>query len=213
MGNLVAIIGVAIGMVALAVGAGPRTASNDLYHRIMLALATASLVILLIPHGVEAELNRRLIWSDWHGQCNTQFRLQHPGVSAQMLFLSSMHRATVRARHRPRDASRLVSRQAQRDKFCRQIGTPGRNDDKLLAVQHVGHRRSRRVTGQGYFSNNLPGRLVVGAEFGVVDLEVRHHLGAALAMRAALLADDEQGLRQEQVTTRRPPEGPEAKLS
>jgi len=49
--NLVAILGVVIGMVALAVGAGPRTASNDLYHRIMLALATTSLVILFLPAG------------------------------------------------------------------------------------------------------------------------------------------------------------------
>jgi hypothetical protein len=57
IGNLVAIIGVAIGMVALAVGAGPRTASNDLYHGIMLALATASLVILLVPAG-RTELRR-----------------------------------------------------------------------------------------------------------------------------------------------------------
>ena len=57
IGNLVAIIGVAIGMVALAVGAGPRTASNDLYHGIMLALATASLVILLVPAG-RTELKR-----------------------------------------------------------------------------------------------------------------------------------------------------------
>jgi hypothetical protein len=51
IGNLVAIGGVAIGVVALAVGAGPRTASNDVYHGIMLALALASLVILLIPTG------------------------------------------------------------------------------------------------------------------------------------------------------------------
>ena len=51
IGNLVAIVGVVIGMVALAMGAGPRTASNDLYHRIMLALATASLLILLAPAG------------------------------------------------------------------------------------------------------------------------------------------------------------------
>jgi hypothetical protein len=51
IGNLVAITGVAIGMVALAAGAGPRTASNDLYHRIMLALAIASLVILVLPAG------------------------------------------------------------------------------------------------------------------------------------------------------------------
>jgi hypothetical protein len=57
IGNLVAILGVVIGMVALAVGAGPRTASNDLYHGIMLALATASLVILLVPTG-RTELRR-----------------------------------------------------------------------------------------------------------------------------------------------------------
>jgi hypothetical protein len=50
-GNLVAIAGVTIGMVALAMGAGPRTASNDLHHRIMLALAGAALLILLIPPG------------------------------------------------------------------------------------------------------------------------------------------------------------------
>jgi hypothetical protein len=51
IGNLIAIAGVAIGMVALAAGAGPRTASNDLYHRIMLALAAASLVSLYVPVG------------------------------------------------------------------------------------------------------------------------------------------------------------------
>lgn len=51
IGNLVAILGVAIGVVALALGAGPLTANNDLYHRIMLALAAASLVILLVPAG------------------------------------------------------------------------------------------------------------------------------------------------------------------
>ena len=49
IGNLIAIAGVAIGMVALAVGAGPRTASNDLYHSIMLALAAASLVTPFVP--------------------------------------------------------------------------------------------------------------------------------------------------------------------
>ncbi len=47
IGNLVATAGVVIGMVALAAGAGPRTASNDLYHRIMLVLIGASLLILL----------------------------------------------------------------------------------------------------------------------------------------------------------------------
>jgi hypothetical protein len=44
--NLVALGGVLLGIAALAVGAGPRTASNDLYHRIMLILIGASLVIL-----------------------------------------------------------------------------------------------------------------------------------------------------------------------
>ena len=50
-GNLVAITGVIIGMVALALGAGPRTASNDLYHRIMLALAGTAILVLLLPSG------------------------------------------------------------------------------------------------------------------------------------------------------------------
>jgi len=56
LGNLVAILGGAIGMVSLAVGAGPRTASNDLYHRIMLALAAASLLVLIVPAGRAALL-------------------------------------------------------------------------------------------------------------------------------------------------------------
>jgi len=38
--------GVLLGIAALAAGAGPRTASNDLYHRIMLLLIGASLLIL-----------------------------------------------------------------------------------------------------------------------------------------------------------------------
>jgi len=44
--NLVALGGVLLGMVALAAGIGPRTASNDLYHHIMLVLVAASLLIL-----------------------------------------------------------------------------------------------------------------------------------------------------------------------
>jgi hypothetical protein len=44
--NFVALGGVLLGMAALAVGAGPRTASNDLCHRIMLGLIVASLLIL-----------------------------------------------------------------------------------------------------------------------------------------------------------------------
>ena len=44
--NFVALGGVLLGMVALAVGAGPRTASNDLHHRIMLVLVAASVLTL-----------------------------------------------------------------------------------------------------------------------------------------------------------------------
>lgn len=46
--NLIALAGVMLGMVALALGRGPRTASNDLYHRIMLALIGAAVLILLV---------------------------------------------------------------------------------------------------------------------------------------------------------------------
>jgi hypothetical protein len=44
--NLVALGGVLLGMAALVLGAGPRTASNDLYHRIMLVLIGIGVVIL-----------------------------------------------------------------------------------------------------------------------------------------------------------------------
>jgi hypothetical protein len=44
--NFIAIAGVSPGMIALAAGRGPRTASNDTYHHIMLTLAVASLIIL-----------------------------------------------------------------------------------------------------------------------------------------------------------------------
>ena len=53
--NLVALGGVLLGVAALAAGAGPRTASNDLYHRIMLVLIAASLVILFFARSA---LNR-----------------------------------------------------------------------------------------------------------------------------------------------------------
>ena len=45
--NFVALGGVLLGIAALAAGAGPRTASNDLYQRIMLLLIGASVLILL----------------------------------------------------------------------------------------------------------------------------------------------------------------------
>ena len=50
-GNLITVAGVARGIVALHFGRGPRTASNDLYHKIMLALAFASLIVLFLPQG------------------------------------------------------------------------------------------------------------------------------------------------------------------
>jgi hypothetical protein len=53
-GNLVAICGVVTGMVALAHGAGPRTATNDLYHRLMLALAVSATLLTLLPYGRQA---------------------------------------------------------------------------------------------------------------------------------------------------------------
>ena len=49
--NFIALAGVLLGVVALALGAGPRTASNDLYHRIMLVLISASLGILFFARS------------------------------------------------------------------------------------------------------------------------------------------------------------------
>jgi hypothetical protein len=46
IGNVVALAGVLLGMVSLAAGWGPRTASNDLYHRIMLLLIVAGMLVL-----------------------------------------------------------------------------------------------------------------------------------------------------------------------
>lgn len=46
--NLIALGGVCLGMAALAAGRGPRTASNDLYHHIMLGLIGISLLLLVL---------------------------------------------------------------------------------------------------------------------------------------------------------------------
>jgi hypothetical protein len=51
IGNVVAVCGVLLGMAALAAGRGPRTASNDVYHHIMLALAGAALLILFFARS------------------------------------------------------------------------------------------------------------------------------------------------------------------
>jgi hypothetical protein len=52
--NLVALSGVVLGIAALAAGAGPRTASNDLYHRMMLVLIGAALLVLFTQSGRSA---------------------------------------------------------------------------------------------------------------------------------------------------------------
>jgi fluoride ion exporter CrcB/FEX len=44
-----ALAGVLLGMVALAVGAGPRTELNDIYHRVMLVMLVAGLAFLSMP--------------------------------------------------------------------------------------------------------------------------------------------------------------------
>ncbi len=44
--NLIALFGVVIGVVALSLGAGPRTPSNDLYHKIMLIMIAAALLLM-----------------------------------------------------------------------------------------------------------------------------------------------------------------------
>jgi len=54
--NLIPLGGVLLGMAALAAGRGPRTASNDLYHHIMLVLIGASLLVLLFARSA---LNQR----------------------------------------------------------------------------------------------------------------------------------------------------------
>jgi hypothetical protein len=46
--NFLALCGVLLGIAALAAGAGPRTASNDLYHRMMLILISAAVLILFL---------------------------------------------------------------------------------------------------------------------------------------------------------------------
>ena len=58
--NLVALGGVLLGMVALAAGLGPRTASNDFYHRIMLVLVGASLLVLFFGRSAANSTRNRL---------------------------------------------------------------------------------------------------------------------------------------------------------
>jgi hypothetical protein len=55
--NFVALGGVLLGIAALAAASGPRTASNDLYHRVMLLLIGASVLTLFF--GRSRRLNQK----------------------------------------------------------------------------------------------------------------------------------------------------------
>jgi hypothetical protein len=50
-GNLIALAGVILGIVALAAGRGPRTVSNDNLHRAMLTLIGLSFVVLFMARA------------------------------------------------------------------------------------------------------------------------------------------------------------------
>jgi hypothetical protein len=49
--HAVALAGVVWGMVAVAAGRGPHTQLNDTYHRVMVVLLAATLLLLLTPLG------------------------------------------------------------------------------------------------------------------------------------------------------------------
>jgi hypothetical protein len=49
--HAVALAGVLWGMVAVAAGRGPHTRLNDTYHRVMVVLLAANLILLLTPLG------------------------------------------------------------------------------------------------------------------------------------------------------------------
>jgi hypothetical protein len=49
--HAVALAGVLWGMVAVAAGRGPHTQLNDIYHRVMVVLLAATLILLLTPLG------------------------------------------------------------------------------------------------------------------------------------------------------------------
>jgi hypothetical protein len=51
IGNLVALAGVVLGIVALAAGRGPRTVSNDNLHRAMLTLIGLFFVVLFVARS------------------------------------------------------------------------------------------------------------------------------------------------------------------
>jgi hypothetical protein len=56
--HVFSILGVLTGMVALAMGRGPRTESNDIYHRVILVVLVAGL-FLLTRRGVRVAIARK----------------------------------------------------------------------------------------------------------------------------------------------------------
>ncbi len=54
LAHTISIGGVLLGMAALALGAGPRTELNDIYHRIILIVLVVILIYLLTPAGKSA---------------------------------------------------------------------------------------------------------------------------------------------------------------
>lgn len=55
IGNLIALTGVALGVIALALGAGPRTLSNDVAHVVMAVLALTALWLLFTRRSDPAD--------------------------------------------------------------------------------------------------------------------------------------------------------------
>ncbi len=49
--HAVALAGVVWGMIAVAAGRGPHTQLNDTYHRVMVVLLAANVILLLAPLG------------------------------------------------------------------------------------------------------------------------------------------------------------------
>ncbi len=56
--HLVAVAGVLLGIISLALGAGPSTVANTIYHRVILGVLVVVLVLLATP-GARAALGRR----------------------------------------------------------------------------------------------------------------------------------------------------------
>ncbi len=52
--HVFAIAGVSLGIFALAVGAGPRTELNDIYHRVILVALVSGLALLAMSRGSES---------------------------------------------------------------------------------------------------------------------------------------------------------------